>query len=314
MATLMKAGVPVTKSLESIAKNAPSGTVKIFAKSISEFVLPGKSLSEALEKLPGISDQYIISLVHVGERVGLVDSKFREIAEYLERIYSFRMNLITQMIYPLVLFHASILMPPLFYAFTGQMETYLRMTLSVLIPAYAIAIVGMVMYATMTDSPGIRRFMDSVLANFPLVSGLVLKMAVARYTRALATLYDAGAGLSYGVGIAAKACGNSCLATRFESMILFIDKGIPLTECFSKTGLFPSLAIQLIGTGEDTGELARSLYKTADYLDEQLAESTKRFFSIMPVFLYLIMGAYVGYIFIKFFAGIYKGTVIPDGI
>ncbi|MGV8123354.1 MAG: type II secretion system F family protein [Candidatus Xenobiia bacterium LiM19] len=314
MATLMKAGVPITKSIESIGKNAPSRTVKAFANSISEFVIQGKPFSDALERLPGISDHYIFNLVRVGEQVGLVDVKFREIAEYLERIYSFRMNLITQMIYPLIIIHASILLPPLFYLFTGHVDTYLRLTLTVLIPAYAIVIVGAVMYITMTDSPGIRRFFDSVMAHLPLISGLVLKTAVARFTRALATLYDAGAGLSYGIGVAAKACGNTFLAVRFESMTLNIDKGIPLTESFTKTGLFPPIALQLISTGEDTGELSKTLYKTADYLDEQLAESLKRFFAIIPIFFILVLGIYVGYVFIQFFSSIYKGTVIPDGL
>jgi len=314
MATLMKAGVPVTKSIESIAKNAHSRTVKAFAESISRFVIEGKPISDALEVLPGISDHYIINLVRVGEQVGIVDTKFREIAEYLERIYSFRMNLITQMIYPLVVIHASILLPPLFYLFTGHVDTYLRMTLTVLIPAYAIVMFGAVMYITMTDSPGVRRFFDSAIAHLPLISGLVLKTAVARFTRALATLYDAGAGLSYGISVAAKACGNSFLAERFESMTVNIDKGIPLTESFSNTGLFPPIALQLIGTGEDTGELSRTLYKTADYLDEQLAESLKRFFSIVPIFFILVLGVYVGYVFIQFFSSIYKGTVIPDGL
>jgi type II secretory pathway component PulF len=311
MATMIKAGVPITKSLESIAKNAPSRTVQKFARSISGYVMEGKALSEAIETLPGINDHYIINLVRVGEQVGLVDTKFKEIADYLERIYSFRMSFITQMIYPLVIIHASILLPPLFYIFTGHVETYLRLTLTVLVPAYAIVFFCIIAYVTMTDAPAIRRTIDSIVAHIPIVGGLVLKVAVARFTRALATLYDAGAGLSYGISVAAKACGNAFIAGRFESMTANIDKGIPLTDAFTQTRLFPPIALQLVGTGEDTGELSRTLYKTADYLDEQLAESTKRFFAVIPIFFYIILGIYVGYIFINFFTGIYKGTVIP---
>jgi type IV pilus assembly protein PilC len=310
MGTLVGAGIPLLKALESVSVNAPSRALQKFARTMKESIIKGSTLSEAIERLPGISDEFIINLVRVGEQVGFLDVKFKEIALFLEKILRFRTSIITHMIYPLILLHASILLPPLFYIFLGQVETYLKVTLSFLIPFYLITTFTILLYVTLNEIKPIRVIFDWFLACIPILSGISRTMAVARFTRALGCLYEAGIVLTLAVPISARACGNMAIAEQLAGITRSLDSGILLADALNKTRLFHPMAIQLLATGEDTGDLAKMLLKTTEFLDEQLEETMKRFFVILPFVIYALMGFYIGYVFITQFMKIYKSLML----
>lgn len=310
MATMLGAGVPLLKALDNIASNARSGGLRSFAVNLSKFIVGGGRLSDGIEKLPGIHDEYIINMVRVGEQGGFLDAKFREIAEFLEKVQRFRMTFISGLIYPLILFHGSVLFPPLFYFFIGQPVTYFRVTLSVLIPFYLIVLFTWALYATLGEIREIRTIFDFFLAYFPLIGGVMRKLAVSRFTRALSNLFEAGVGVTPSIRIASQACGNVVLAERLERMGDMVDKGVSLSKSLQSSGLFSSTALQLIATGEESGDVVKLLKKTSDFIDEQLEESMARFFVVLPVIFYIILGVYIGYVFITGMLKLYQGILI----
>ncbi|MDQ7822635.1 MAG: type II secretion system F family protein [Candidatus Eremiobacteraeota bacterium] len=299
MATMLKAGVPIVKSLETIGTNALSRGQRRFALAMADFVAKGGRLSDGLSELPGIRDDFVIAMVRVGETGGFLDQKLRELAFFLEKVQAFRMSFMSSMIYPLLIFHGSVLLPPLFYLFTGEASTYFRVILTVLVPFYALVASLAVLHTVLASSRAFRSFCDSVFVFTPLVGGVIKKFAVARFARAFANLYESGINVNQCVTAASSACGNMLLAGRFRKIAPAIDRGTPLSQAFRQSGLFPPLALQLIATGEETGTMATMLLKSADILDEQLDHTMKRFFVILPVLVLLMAGGYVGYVVIR---------------
>ncbi len=139
------------------------------------------------------------------------------------------------------------------------------------------------------------------MACIPIISGLVRKSAISRFARAFASLYDAGLGVSRGIEVAAAACGNTAMAGKLAAMVPIIDKGAPMSEAMTKSRLFPPIALQMISTGEETGDVSQLLRKVSEYLDEQLETTVRRFFIILPILFYMVMGSFIGYIFIREF-------------
>jgi type IV pilus assembly protein PilC len=117
--------------------------------------------------------------------------------------------------------------------------------------------------------------------------------------------------VSSSIRTAASACGNAAIEGVIAKTISNVDAGAPLSQALDRTGIFPPTAIQLIATGEESGETVKLLYKTADYLDDQLEESAKRLFIILPIIMYAIMGSYIGYIFITKFLELTKLFLAP---
>jgi len=301
MATMLTAGLPLLKSLESVSTNSPSLKLKHYARSLAAFISKGGSISEAMEKVPGISDLFIINMVRLGETTGFIDARFKEITSFLEKINTFRMQFLTHLIYPTIIFHAGVLLPPLFYLFTGNPERYFIVILSVLLPIYGLVMISAILYLLLRNVKEIVFVYDFIVAIIPIISGLVRKSAISRFTRAFACLYDAGLGVSRGIEFAAAACGNSAIAPRLAAMVPVIDRGATMSEAMNGSRLFPSMALQMISTGEETGDVSQLLRKVSEYLDEQLEATVKRFFIILPILFYMVMGTFIGYIFIKEF-------------
>jgi type II secretory pathway component PulF len=301
MTTMLAAGLPLLKSLESVGANSPSGRLRNYARSLAVHISRGESVSDSMEKVPGIHDLFIVNMVRLGEQTGFLDARFKEITQFLEKINSFRMQFLTHMIYPIIVFHVGVLLPPLFFLFTGNPERYLTVTLSVLLPFYGLIVFGTVLYLILRNVKEIVMIYDFTISVIPIVSGIVKKSAISRFTRAFASLYDAGLGLSQGVKVAAAACGNSAYGKRLQAMAPVIDKGNPLTQAMAGTRLFPPMVLQMVSTGEETGDVAHLLRKVSEYLDEQLEATVKRFFIILPILFYLVMGAFIGYVFITQF-------------
>lgn len=309
MADMLKAGVPLVKSIELIGESVNSRNMKDFSKDLSKFIVDGGKLSDGFSRYSGINDEYILNMIKIGEQGGFIDEKFREIAIFLEKIRSIKMKLIYNLIYPVILLHAGILLPPLFNLFTGNVKVYFQCTLSVLIPLYLTVLAIAVFFPIFSEIQLIRNVFDSFLVNIPLIKGLVKKLSVARFTRAFGGLYEAGVPLSQSILISSRACGNVIIGGKFANMSKAVDAGMPIEQVMAATGLFSPISIQFISTGKDTGDLGRMLLKAADVLDGELDETIKRFTLIFPIFIYLIIGIYVGYTVINTFLGIYKGIL-----
>jgi len=304
MATLIESGMPFMGCLEALSKS-PSAKVRRVVNSITPLIREGSSLSGALEKFPNYFDKMVIMMVRAGEVGGQLEVRLKNIADYLERMYNLRQQTLTKLIYPAVLVHAGIFIPPLVLIFTESIVAYLKATLIPLVILYAAVFLLIFLYKLISTIPGIREGVDAVFLYFPILGGFFRARAVYRFMLVLADLADAGVDLDLAVKTAAGACGNAMARSKFITVAPCILDGKPFTFCLRRTGMFNDMCLQMIHSGEQSGNLPYMLGKSAELLGQDLERTTNIVFTILPVVLYLVIAGYMGYRIITTFAKIY---------
>ncbi|MCD4782601.1 MAG: type II secretion system F family protein [Candidatus Eremiobacteraeota bacterium] len=304
LATLIESGMPFMGCLEALAKS-PSAKVRKVVNSITPLVRDGQSLSDALAQFPGYFDTMVIMMVKAGEVGGQLEVRLKNIAAYLERMYNLQQQTLSKLIYPIVLIHAGIFIPPLVLIFTECIGAYLKATLIPLAILYATVFSLVFLYRTISSIPGIREGVDAVFLYFPILGGFFRARSVYRFMLVLADLSEAGIDLDLSVKTAAGACGNAMARSKFLTIAPCIQGGQPFTACLKRTGMFPDMCLQMIHSGEQSGNLPFMLGKSAELLGQDLERTTNIVFTILPVVLYLVIAGYMGYRIITTFAKIY---------
>lgn len=304
LATLIESGMTLMGCLEALAA-MPNDKVRRIIKRITPMIQEGRSLSESLATFPEYFDDMTLMMIRAGEVGGQLEIRLNNIANYMERLYNLQQKTISKFVYPVILIHCGIFIPPLVLLITQGPMAYFKATLIPLFLMYAVVIGSVVGYRTFATIPGMKEMMDSIFLYFPILGIFFRVRSVYRFILVLADLTDAGLNLDLAIKTAAFACGNAAAAQRFLKAIPAIEAGRPLSYALRVTGLFPEMTLQMIHTGEEAGSLPKMLGKSAEILGQNLEETQNRVFAIIPIVFYLAIAAYVGYTVIKTFVGIY---------
>ncbi len=304
LASLIESGMPMMGVIEALGRMRNSSVRRVVA-GVAPVISRGGSLSEGLEQFPEYFDPYIIKLVRAGEVGGSLEVHLNALADYLERCYDQMMEFITRMVYPVVVFHGAIFIPPLFVLVMSGPLAYLSATLIPLFTIYGIIFLGWAVLRLLGHIPGFNEMVDSILIMIPFVGRYFKSRSAYRFMMVLGQLIEAGVGMETGIITAADACGNRSAAERFRGMLRDIRGGSSFTDGARRTGLIPETSLEMIHTGEVAGKLPFMLSKAGEMLDRNIREITKRILIVLPVLFYLLVAAYVGFIIISFFMQLY---------
>jgi type II secretory pathway component PulF len=227
----------------------------------------------------------------------------KDMALHLEKAYAFQQKLVSQFIYPIIILHAAVFIPQIPTLVTGSIAGYLQSTLGALLPMYGAALGALIFFRLAGQSSAPRLAVDSLLLKLPFLGKIVATFSLMRFFRALCELYEAGLPISAAVEAASGACGNSLAARRLRKCLPALDSGMGFTDALRTTKMVPMMALQMMGAAETAGSLGTVLGKTADYLELEGEEALKRLAAVLPVLIYVLMGAYVGYVAIRFYIG-----------
>ena len=308
LASLIESGMPMMGVVEAMSRMRGSAVRRV-VEGLRPVVARGGTLSEGLEQFPEYFDPYIIKLVRAGEVGGSLEVHLNALADYLERSYDQMMEFVTRMVYPIVIFHAAIFIPPLFVLVLAGPKAYLAATLIPLFTIYGAVFLSYVMYRLLSLIPGFNELVDTVLIVIPFVGSYFKARSAFRFMMVLGQLAEAGVGMEVGIATAADACGNRNAAGRFKMMLTSVRSGLSFTEAARRTGLIPATSLEMIHTGEEAGKLPYMLYKAGELLDKNLQQVARRIFIILPVFFYLIVAGYVGYLVVSFFMKLYAPVI-----
>ncbi|MCE1246174.1 MAG: type II secretion system F family protein [Firmicutes bacterium] len=304
LATLIESGMTIMSCLDAL-RTMPNNKVRKIITRITPMMQEGMPLSEALATFPEFFDAMTIMMIRAGEVGGQLEVRLKNIAAYMERLSALQQKTVSKLIYPLVLLHMGIFIPPLVLLITKGICAYLSATLLPLMMMYAVVIGFFVLYKIIGSVQELKETIDAVFLYFPVIGSFFRAKAIYRFVLVLADLTDAGISLDTAIDTAGKACGNAMAGKILKTTIPFIQSGQSIASSFGRTGLFPPMTIHMIQTGEEAGSLPAMLSKTAEILGMNLEEVQNRVFTIVPVIFYLIIAAYVGFTIIKTFAGIY---------
>ncbi|HLE76272.1 MAG TPA: type II secretion system F family protein [Candidatus Babeliales bacterium] len=325
LAVLLKSGVPLLQSLELLIDQF-KGRLHSVLIHIKDEVKGGRSLADMMGQYPKIFDTIYVQLVRAGEASGKLDAILERLSEFLERTEQVKSRIRSAMQYPIVQMVIAIgvviilltaVVPQLQGLFEAQGEnlpttTKIMMAASEAVKSYFLiviavvgAIVAAVMYWKRTESG--RRIMDTLKIKLPVIKYVARTNVVVQFCYTLGLLIESGVNLAEALDIVVKIVDNSILRKALVEARDKIIKQGKIAQYLKETDVFPPIAIYLIRTGEETGQLGQMLLLIAKNYETDLNEMIDRATGLISPIMLIFMALIVGFIIMAIAGPIMQG-------
>jgi type II secretory pathway component PulF len=158
-----------------------------------------------------------------------------------------------------------------------------------------------------------RQWIDWLKLQLPIIGKTTRSLATVKFCRALGALYSAGVGPHKAVKMAADACGNAAMAEKARGITRDLENGAGLTESLAKTQYFPGVALQMMRTGEESGNLDAQLDKVADFLEQDAETTIRQSVKVLGIVVFLAIAAYIGAMVVQFYVGYFNQILSATG-
>ncbi len=318
LSSLLAAGVPLSRALVILAKEASSPAAAAKWREVHDLVVDGVSLADAMAKSPDTFPKVYTAMVQAGEAGGFLDVVLAQIADFQSREKDLKSRVATAMIYPAVLFVlALVVLTVLLVFFIPKFQTVFAsvkgslpliteiiIATSRILREYGLVVAaalagGFFLLRTWFSSEKGRRVWEGLVLESPIVGGLLSQFAMARFCRMLGTLMGAGVPLIQGLNVARKSIGNQILVDAVAKSIEQVQQGGRLGQSLAECRtLFPGSVMEMISVAEESGHLDRELVRIANVTEGELDRQLKTAVALAePLMLFLIAG-FIGIIFI----------------
>ncbi|MBL8049049.1 MAG: type II secretion system F family protein [Chthonomonas sp.] len=303
-AVMINAGVSPTQALNTLAGQTQSPKLGRILRELSQHALEGRPMSFGMQRYPEVFSPLVLSLVRVGERSGTMVEACNLVATYTEREIAIR-NLVRRVtIYPKIVIALSIVILSAASAIISSLGKKSQlsaplMTMSTWIWLGPLLIGLFLFYRVGLANARIRYNYEGFLLAIPYIGGTVKQFAMAKFGRALGTLYAAGVPIHEAFRLSADACGNEYLRSRMMPAIRGIEGGATLHSTMLATNAFNPIVLDMVATGEQTGSLNQMLEKVAEYYEGESETRSVKMGYILGAVALLGVGVYIGYIYIQ---------------
>jgi type IV pilus assembly protein PilC len=324
LATFVKVGVPMLEAFAVLHEQATSGELRAALRDMMMDLGQGRPLSAAMNQHPRIFNRLYVDMVRAAEVSGELDEVLSQIASYMTREDSAVRRIRSALIYPVIVLSLSVLvvgvlvavvLPAfvhLFGEFGAQLPLPTRILLAVgtffeqhrfeVLGAMAAAFVaGVIFFRTAAG----RRTKDRYIVALPYLGRIVHYSIIERFLRTFATMTRAGIPVTQMFDTVILATGNLIFQERLRTVRDLMIAGQGFSEPLRQTGLFPSLVIQMIRVGEETGTLDNNLEEAATYFATEIDFRTKAMIAVMEPGLVIFVGLVVGFVAISVIAPMY---------
>ena len=331
MATMIQAGIPLIQSFDIVSKGQTNQRMKELIEAIKKDVESGLTLAESLRKHPVFFNDLFCNLVDAGEKSGSLDMMLDKVASYKEKVETIKKKIKKALAYPMAVMVVAFLVTAgllifvvpqfesLFKGFGADLPALTRgvITLSKWFESYWYlifgAIFGMVFgfkYA-LDHSAKFAHTIDRVMLKLPVLGSILEQAAIARFTRTLSITFAAGLPLIEALKAVGGATGNIIYAEATDIIGEEVSSGQQLHLAMENTKLFPSMVIQMIAIGEESGTLEQMLSKVADFYEEGVDNAVDALSSLLEPIIMSILGVLVGGLVIAMYLPIFKlGSVV----
>lgn len=325
LATLLRSGMSLDRSLEILANLAQTPTLKRLLSDIRDEVRGGTALSKALESHPRVFGRFYVGMIRAGEAGGSLGTVLARISEFMERSRELRETVTSALIYPTILVLASVtsVMLLLIFVVPQFSQMFEQSGKALPLPTQIVIATGDVVraywwmlpllvaalwryFSWAMSRPQSRTAWDQRFLRLPLVGDLITKVEVARFARTLGTLLDNGVPLLAGLGVVKETIGNSVVAHALEQAREQLKAGQGLSKPLMAIGVLPPLSVHMISVGEETGKLDQMLIRIADVFDREVSLAVKRMLALLEPVMILGLGLIIGGIILSILLAILK--------
>ncbi|MDM7202679.1 MAG: type II secretion system F family protein [Thermodesulfobacteriaceae bacterium] len=332
-ATILEAGVPIVKGLETLAMQQKNRYFQNIIHTIRRKVEAGSSLSEAMAEYPKVFNTLYVQMVKSGEASGNLDIILKRLAGYMEKILALKSKVKHAMIYPSVIIFVAIVVVSIIMLFVipkfeelfreaGQslpLPTQILLSISkkfkwIFIIFVAFVITSFLSIKYYRNSERGRYNTDKLLLHFPLLGNLFHKAAISRLARTLANLIGGGVPLLQALSIAGETSGNKVIEKALEEVRINVSAGHTIADPMIYTGVFPYMLIEMVRIGEMSGNLEEMLNKVADFYEEEVDRTVQTLSTLVEPILLIFLGVIVGGILVALYLPIFQlGSVMGGG-
>jgi type IV pilus assembly protein PilC len=324
-AVMVDAGLPLVQCLQILTDQQVNITFKLVLRQVRSDVESGSTFADALAKHPKVFDDLFVNLVAAGEVGGILDTILNRLAVQLEKQEKLRKQLKGAMVYPatvsvialacivLLLVKVIPVFEQMFADFGGTLPgpTQMVIALSEWLQAYLIYMLsGIFAFVTVFGQARMRskafHFQTDMLAlKLPVFGNIIKKVAVARFTRTLGTMISSGVPILDGLDIVAKTAGNMVIEDELQTTRSAISEGKTIAEPLQGSKIFPSMMVQMVSVGEETGSMEVMLTKIADFYDDEVDGAVAGLTAMLEPIMMVFMGGSIGTILIAMYLPIF---------
>lgn len=310
--SILRAGVSVASVLAMLGQQTGNKKLRAAIREMQADVEKGESLASSMRRHPKIFPAILVNMVSAGEASGNLEESFRQMELYFERSKRTKSKVTSAMIYPCVLIVVMIvvlivmmtkIIPNFLKTFEDMDAELPKLTQGVMavcewfeswwwVPLLVLValIVGGILFHRTNKG---RHFFGWLARKTPVVGNLTVKTACATFCRTMEVLIGSGLTLTDSMDLAASNMGNIYYLEAIRDARGMVAEGTPLRESLVRTGIFPPMVSNLVGVGEETGDLQSMMGKVADYYDEEVEEATKKLLNLMEPAIIIFMAVFV---------------------
>ena len=331
MATMMKSGVPLLQSFDIVGKGHSNPAVARLLFELKTEVETGSSLNQAFKKYPLYFDPLFCNLVAAGEQAGILETLLDRLATYKEKILAIKSKIKAALFYPISIIVVAFVITAVimifvipafkqvFTSFGADLPgpTLVVMAVSDFFVSYWWAIFSAIgggfyfFFESWKRSKPMQIFMDKAILKAPVFGDLVRKATIARWTRTLSTMFAAGVPLVEALDSVGGASGNQVYVIATKQIQGEVATGTSLTVAMQNAQVFPSMVIQMVSIGEESGALDSMLSKVADFFEAEVDDAVDALSSLMEPMIMVVLGTLIGGMVIAMYLPIFKlGAVV----
>ena len=329
LSTLVRSKLPLDHALKILQQISEQQKVKELIGNLLESVQSGKEFSASLEAQKEFSPFYI-NMIRASEASGNLDSGLGQLYQYLDGVKQMRDKLMSALLYPIILLVVAgvsivlillFVVPKITELFVGTdqalpIPTQIVIALSNAVVNYwwliPVLIIGLLYYMRFVSSSLQRKKpWHGLLLKLPVVKELVIRTETAKFTKSLGTLISNGVNMQTALPIANATLTNVVFSENIREQIEKFKEGKSLFGTLNKVAHFPTLAVQMINVGEETGELETMLARIGEIYDREISNATQRFLSLLEPILIVSLGIMIGGIIISILMAIISVNDLP---
>jgi type IV pilus assembly protein PilC len=326
LATMIEAGVSIVAALVTLEEQTEDKYLKEVITDVRSDVESGVVLSRALARHPKVFNRLFVAMVEAGESSGTLDTVLDRVATQIEKETKIKRRVKSAMVYPsvvitfatLVLIFMLLFIVPVFVKvfdeLNGQLPTPTRIVMGasnglrdywyLIFPSIGF---GIYLLRRLKNTEQGRQRWDRIKLKIPMKIGdVVQKVALARFSRTLATLIGAGVDIITALEITGATAGNYVVEEALVVARERVHEGLPISQPLADDPIFPPMVSQMVRIGEETGELDKMLGKVADFYEDEVDASIQSLTSIIEPILMIGVGAMVGTIVISMYLPMFK--------
>lgn len=310
---MVTAGIEISDCIASLRDNTKVKKLKTILEDVHKSLMEGVMLSEAFAKYPKTFPQFFTNMIYIGELSGNMDFVLNRLADYYENDAKVKKKIKSSLTYPKILLLLSVAVVIVLSVFVMPMFSDLFSGFSAELPPLTVTINNITFF--IRDNIGLllaggiifyillilfgrtkigRQVIDYIKLKGPIIKNVTISSVTARFARGFGVLVESGMQIIDSIEIIGRLLGNVAVEKQFIIVTSEIKRGQPIAKSLETIDIFPTMLIEMVKVGEESGAIDKVLNKTANYFDDQVTNSIQKMTTfIEPMFILTVAGIIV---------------------